>query len=505
MDGASWNLAGGGARRELARGATAAGARPPGPWLASPARSQYWDDVREVRACDRDRDLHPHLQEALAAAADAMGRPQHSAADIRRRISSGLIVVRTPAQSRAARDPSGGRSEYQAVVVQGRVSYAFSEFVQSRYPHRGARRADAVRQLVSHMTLDERRVVATLEFSQMWDHARGPSSPLMEGASTRTENVYAFRRARFVELWLSDPHSADELLRLLSHTPGVGCARWEFPKGKRVSGDESDLACSLREFREETRIPGGSYRLLPGFCRVEAYVHMDVLYVNTYYLAVLTEQIPDPASSITMSHHEQLSEVADVRWLGLDGMRHVSGPVGRDLTTMGRAAFRYVRAYMGGNERRGRAAVRPAFHGGPARFGGAMCATAVVGHDGVDEYEGASNEGASNGGASNEGASNGGASNEGASHGGASHGDASNEGASNEGASNGGASNEGAPHGDASNEGAPHGDASNEGASNEGAPHGDASNEGAPHGDASNEGAPHGDGPKTAAPLQGRV
>ena len=470
MDGASWNLAGGGARRELARGATAAGARPPGPWLASPARSQYWDDVREVRACDRDRDLHPHLQEALAAAADAMGRPQHSAADIRRRISSGLIVVRTPAQSRAARDPSGGRSEYQAVVVQGRVSYAFSEFVQSRYPHRGARRADAVRQLVSHMTLDERRVVATLEFSQMWDHARGPSSPLMEGASTRTENVYAFRRARFVELWLSDPHSADELLRLLSHTPGVGCARWEFPKGKRVSGDESDLACSLREFREETRIPGGSYRLLPGFCRVEAYVHMDVLYVNTYYLAVLTEQIPDPASSITMSHHEQLSEVADVRWLGLDGMRHVSGPVGRDLTTMGRAAFRYVRAYMGGNERRGRAAVRPAFHGGPARFGGAMCATAVVGHDGVDEYEGASNEGASNGGASNEGAS----------HGGASHGDASNEGASNEGASNGGASNEGAPHGDASNEGAP-------------------------HGDASNEGAPHGDGPKTAAPLQGRV
>ena len=367
MDATPWNLTGGSARRELARASRATGGdgRPAGPWFASPARSQYWDDVREVRACVRDRDLHPHLQEALAAAADAMDRPPHCASDIRRRISSGLILVRTPTQSREANDRSGGRDEYQAVVVQGRVSYAFSEFVQSRYPHRGARRTDAVRQLVSHMTLEERRVVSSLEFSQMWEHARGPRAPShTDSAASRTENVYAFRRARFVELWLSDPYSADELLRLLSHTPGVGCARWEFPKGKRLSGDESDLACALREFREETRIPDAAYRLLPDFCRVEAYVHMDVLYVNTYYLAVLTEQIPDPASAITLSQHEQVSEVADVRWLGLAGMRHVSGPVGRDLTKLGRAAFRYVRAYMGGRERRGRAAVHPLF---PAR------------------------------------------------------------------------------------------------------------------------------------------
>jgi 8-oxo-dGTP pyrophosphatase MutT (NUDIX family) len=333
-----------------------------------PHRDQYrhlgWQELQDLGNTPRGGKLEVHRREAR----DQACRLIHGSSSgfVREKIASGIILVRTPDQTLKASDRSGGRQEFQAILVRGRLSYAFCEFAHGKYDRD---RLETVGQLIRNMSIEERLVLATLNFDEIW--GRIWARKHMRGFSWRTggtsharklqilrqgwpavdysrDTLYAHRREKFHAAWLIDEKSSQLLKRLLNEAAGVGQDRWEYPKGKRLDRTESDLSCAIREFREETQIPLANIRILPGFDRVEKYVHMNVLYINTYYLAVLVAPFGDPAKFIRLSNADQVSEVADVRWLGLADMRLVSGPAGRDLSAMGRAAFRYVRAYNKG-------------------------------------------------------------------------------------------------------------------------------------------------------------
>jgi len=346
--------------------APAPASAPGAPAPAAEAETGPWDLVHDLGLHDRRGPLAPHLQQGRQAAAARLRQPGRQPPFVREKITAGLILVRTPDQAAAARDASGGRREYQAVLVEGRLTYAFSEFVQGRYERK---RLDTVRTLVDQMSLAERHVLASLDFDKIWDYARlrqyhrargwkrGVSSFSQYRAVYRgwkpprlskNDALFVQRKTKFASSWLNSEESSRLLRRLLYEAQGVGQERWEFPKGKRHGREESDLSCALREFQEETRIPPSSVRLLPGFARVEMYVHLGVLYVNTYYLGVLARPIGDPSRRVALAHHDQVSEVTNVRWMGLEGMRLVQGAVGRDLTVLGRAAFDYVKRYYRG-------------------------------------------------------------------------------------------------------------------------------------------------------------
>jgi len=228
------------------------------------------------------------------------------------------------------------------------------------------------------MTVDERIVVMSLDFTQIWAHAGGPPPAGAEAPSWRPRGATAYERlvlqqgrpavteaaskatlqfrrreAEFAQTWLSSDAAAAELLAYLEAARGPGETRWEFPKGKRLSPDEADLHCALREFTEETRIPADAYRLVPSFAFVESYVHMNVLYVNTYYLAVCDRPV-SPRRHLALAHRDQAAEVADVKWAGLNEMRYLRGPAGRSLRPLAQVAFRHAKNYA-----RGRAPRRP--------------------------------------------------------------------------------------------------------------------------------------------------
>ena len=319
-------------------------------------RSPKWDEVHELGNAPRSGSLQGQIA----------GMSQKAPSHTRKKISTGLILVRTPDQTRHAKDSSGGREEYQAILVKGRLTYAFSDFIHGRYDQG---KLDTVRQLLSNMTIEERMLLETLDFQRIWDVAWPKATRFMldwrpggttaydrmrnqqrgwPATSPQRETLFQRRRAKFTDAWLANRTSTDKLLALLREVRGGGTSRWEFPKGKRHSSGESDISCALRECREETGISPSAYRILPGFSRVELYVHMRVLYVNTYFLAVLDRTVADPAACISLSSPEQVTEISDVRWMGLEDMRRVIGPVGRDLTVMARAAFRYVRDYRKG-------------------------------------------------------------------------------------------------------------------------------------------------------------
>jgi 8-oxo-dGTP pyrophosphatase MutT (NUDIX family) len=324
-------------------------------------RNLRWTEVNELGSVVRDGALQPHLTRARRRVG---GSIQASSGFVREKIAAGLILVRTPEQTEKAKDVSGGRREYQALMVKGRHTYAFSEFVHGRYERS---RLDTVRQLISEMTIEERLVIASLDFDEIWNkvwarrHIRvfnwrpGGSTPYSRLKVAQNgwppldqsrDSLYRRRNAKFEESWLNSEDSKKTLSRLLNEAKGIGKVRWEFPKGKRHARSESDLSCAIREFQEETRVNVRNFHLLPGFARVEMYSHMRVLYVNTYFLAALKHQVADPATLISLSNYDQISEVSDVRWMGIEAMRVNTGPVGRDLTVMGRLAFQYVKDYF---------------------------------------------------------------------------------------------------------------------------------------------------------------
>ena len=311
-----------------------------------------WDEIVELGEIRRNGNLNDIRKTARASASKIIYGTEDGF--VREKIASGVILVRTPDQSFRAKDSSGGRREYQALLVKGRVSYAFNEFTHGKYDRQ---RLDTVRDLIKNMSMEERRLIFTLDFDKMWNYTwsgapafnwRGlPAWPSSHNESSieQKDFLFSYRRERFNSAWLTDDVSGPLLRRLLNEAQGTGRERWEYPKGKRINKFEPDVICALREFEEETQIKLENICLRPGFCRIEIYLHMNVLYMTTFYLAVLARDIPDPAGFIQLANPEQISEVSDVKWMGLADMRITRGPAGRDLTQMGKAAFKFVRDY----------------------------------------------------------------------------------------------------------------------------------------------------------------
>lgn len=346
--------------------------RPPGqvfiPHSPRAAGASQWVDVHELGVESRVGPLQPHFKEAFRK---INSQNLNKVGYMPKKISAGLILVRTPEQTFKAKDRHGGRREYQAIVIRGRISYAFNEFVLGHYDLKRSDGMKAVGQLIANMTMEERRVVSSLDFDKMWDMASAPELRSARRWRPGASNAFDSLRARLMQSpggddsvqlarkreffranWTENENNSHLLRRMLYTAEGSGETRWEFPKGKRTSNHEVDVQCALREFREETGVSLGSVILVPGFCKVEMYVHMSVLYVNVFYAGVLHGPSPDLDSRISLMNGEQAAEVVEVTWMGMPMLKRINGPVGRNLSLMGGLAFKACKNYIRGRSSR---------------------------------------------------------------------------------------------------------------------------------------------------------
>lgn len=237
------------------------------------------------------------------------------------------------------KSPATGNME--AVLVKNRYTYAFSEFVHGRYTGSDDKK---LRALFAGMTSEERLLIGTLDFAQLWRVV------WIDAASKR--ELYIRNFTKFQSEWLLRD-GGSRLLRL-SRRPVDGkkkavTTRWSFPKGRRTSDRETDIGCAVREVQEETKISPHDYQLLPDFRRRVDHHHMGVHYSATYFVAVPNRASLEP--QLDMRDSRQLAEVAEVRWMSLDMIRMVDSD-GR-LADIASAAFSYVKGH-----RRRRAKVR---------------------------------------------------------------------------------------------------------------------------------------------------
>lgn len=228
-------------------------------------------------------------------------------------MSYGLIVCRfmnprwkletqlcSPGQLLNGTEENGG---IEVLMVQRKDSLRFVEFIRGKYTLKDP---DYIKQLLSHMTPEERDLLTHYTFPQLWNHVWGTTNP----RNYRTD--FEQSQQKFNEL-----NQTGILVRLLAETTSLWpTPEWGFPKGRR-NPYEADIDCAIRECIEETGLKREQLAIFENMEPLSETFYGDnkVYYSHKYYPALVTAGTE--VSMSAMNPH-MAREIGAVRWMSID-------------------------------------------------------------------------------------------------------------------------------------------------------------------------------------------
>lgn len=180
----------------------------------------------------------------------------------------------------------------RVLMIRRKDSMSFAEFMRGKYDP-----ADEpyVATLVKNMTLKEQAAVASEPFEVLWKQLWGDD---------RTSSDYNPSRDKFNQL--------DRVGLMRENLSVYTEPEWGFPKGRRMRG-ETDLACAVREFGEETNVPRDAYTVLKNILFEETFMGLNnIRYRHVYFVALLTQ--PDLVNLNQRFTPMQRREISGVAW-----------------------------------------------------------------------------------------------------------------------------------------------------------------------------------------------
>jgi 8-oxo-dGTP pyrophosphatase MutT (NUDIX family) len=177
-------------------------------------------------------------------------------------------------------------------MIRRKDSMSFAEFMRGKYDPNDI---PYVSTLVKNMTLKEQAAIACETFETLWRQLWGDD---------RMTSDYAQSREKF--------HQLDRVGLMRNNLSDYTEPEWGFPKGRRMRG-ESDLACAVREFDEETNIPRESFVILKNIVLTETFVGLNnVQYKHVYFVALLKR--PDIVNLLQKFTPMQRREISGIAW-----------------------------------------------------------------------------------------------------------------------------------------------------------------------------------------------
>lgn len=200
-------------------------------------------------------------------------------------LSCGILLIDKPSLPVVA-------SEVRVLMIRRKDSMSFAEFIRGKYDPKDI---DYVSVLMKNMTLKEQASVASEPFEVLWRQLWGDD---------RTSADFAPSRERFNQL--------DRVKLMRDNLSQYTEPEWGFPKGRRMRG-ESDLACAVREFAEETNILRDSYVVLKNIVLEETFVGLNnIQYKHVYFVALLKN--PDLINLNQRLTSTQRREISGIAW-----------------------------------------------------------------------------------------------------------------------------------------------------------------------------------------------
>ncbi len=200
-------------------------------------------------------------------------------------LSCGILLIDRPALPVVP-------SEVKVLMIRRKDSMSFAEFIRGKYDPTDI---NYISVLVKNMTLKEQASIASETFETLWRQLWGDD---------RTSADFAPSRERYNQL--------DRLKLMRDNLSEYTEPEWGFPKGRRMRG-ETDMACAVREFGEETNVPRDSYVVLKNIILEETFVGLNTVhYKHLYFVALLKEP-----GMITLTQRftpMQRREISGIAW-----------------------------------------------------------------------------------------------------------------------------------------------------------------------------------------------
>lgn len=226
---------------------------------------------------------HPHQQQMFCNNCGGRGHLFRMCKDPV--LSCGLLLID---QGRLPVDPDAIR----VLMIRRKDSMSFAEFLRGKYDPTNI---PYVSTLVKNMTLKEQVAIATESFETLWKNLWGDD---------RSSSDFQTSKDRFYQL--------DRMALMRDNLSEYTEPEWGFPKGRRMRG-ETDLACAVREFNEETNVPRDAYVLLNNILLEETFTGLNgVRYKHIYYVALLTH--PDLVNLTQKFTPMQRREISGLAW-----------------------------------------------------------------------------------------------------------------------------------------------------------------------------------------------
>ena len=191
------------------------------------------------------------------------------------------------------------KSAKHVLMIQKRHSYAYMDFIMGKY-NKNNRRSLLAK--LNNMTVQEKLLVKSLDFDMMWYHLF---------LSTEKNNNYYKCLAKFTNSFLVN--NVKFLKSLLNGSTRSIDLMWEPPKG-RISNSESNIACGMRELREETGISMKSYKIIKGEKVKKSIIIDKTKYIIYYYIARCKEEVKP---SYNINNITQSIEIANTKWIAI--------------------------------------------------------------------------------------------------------------------------------------------------------------------------------------------
>jgi len=204
-------------------------------------------------------------------------------------LSCGILLIDNPTLPVVS-------SEIKVLMIRRKDSMSFAEFVRGKYDP-----ADTsyISVLVKNMTLKEQACIASESFETLWRQLWGDD---------RASADFAPSRERYNQL--------DRVKLMRDNLSEYTEPEWGFPKGRRMRG-ETDLACAVREFGEETNIMRDSYLVLKNIVLEETFMGLNnVQYKHTYFVALLKD--PGMINLAQRFTPMQRREISGIAWKTLE-------------------------------------------------------------------------------------------------------------------------------------------------------------------------------------------
>ena len=177
------------------------------------------------------------------------------------------------------------------LMIRRKDSISFTEFIRGKY---SIQDKEYIHTLIKNMTIKEQALIATEPFEVLWK--------MVFGDDRVTPDFLAYRE-RFNQL--------DRLSLMKEYLSEYTEPEWGFPKGRRMRG-ETDQACAIREFTEETNIPRESYIVLNNIVLEETFTGLNnIRYKHIYFVALTkTPEMINLKQKFTTMQRREISGIA---------------------------------------------------------------------------------------------------------------------------------------------------------------------------------------------------